>query len=67
MKLSHITLGVLILGASLSQAQDKGKKPKQDSTKVKCTNTKTVKNKPVKDSTAKVKHSARYCPACGMG
>ncbi len=74
MKLSHITLGILILGVSVMNAQQKPRinAAKQDSTK-------TVKKIPIKPKTklskkdslknARLKREIGpdYCPPCGMG
>ncbi len=74
MKLSHLTIGVLILSASILKAQDKNHVAvlKQDTTKsIKKTSThnkiKIVKKDSIKQSKVKNHISADYCPPCGMG
>ena len=72
MKLSHITLGILILGASVMKGQEKPRPVKQDSIK---TVKKTVgKPKPklskrdsLKTTKQKREIGPDYCPPCGMG
>lgn len=69
MKLTHLTLGALLLASTMSFAQQEPKRPKADSTKRK--KTETVKKKTKKD-TVKASHTAPkiskdYCPPCGMG
>ena len=79
MKLSHLTIGILLLGVSIVKAQNP--KPfvaKQDSTKAikKSKQDKSLDNKAKiklskKDSLKTKRHKREigpdYCPPCGMG
>lgn len=81
MKLSHLTLGALLLAASVSYAQEnpKPKRQKTDTVKVQRKRPETGKKPASKGSATKVKKdtlrgktpthviSPDYCPPCGMG
>lgn len=72
MKLSHLTLGALLLAASVGYAQQQPKRPKSDTTKVQRkrpeTGKKVVKKDTLKGTLPSHKIiSPDYCPPCGMG
>jgi hypothetical protein len=72
MKLSHVTLSLLILGASAGMAQEGRKRQATDKTKPdKNRHATTTKHKVKPDSTKTTpkpdKISKDYCPPCGMG
>jgi hypothetical protein len=70
MKLSHVTLGLLILGASAGIAQDGRRRTASDSTKVdkhRPVDKHKAKHDTVKATTKPVKITKDYCPPCGMG
>lgn len=80
MKLSKVTIGLLLLGASLAVAQEdkaSAKKDKQQATKMREKNTKNAEGKEINHGNVTAeqdtlkptrrKISKEYCPLCGMG
>ncbi len=74
MKISTLALGALISFSTASFAQDKPThfKEKDSTAKANTTKCHKVKNTAKKDSSNSQinkpkRHSARYCPGCGMG
>ncbi|MCD6068447.1 MAG: hypothetical protein K0S33_3273 [Bacteroidetes bacterium] len=70
MKLSHVALGLLVLGASIGVAQENPKRtPARDSSKVVRKRPEGNKQKVKADTTKKIpsKITHDYCPPCGMG
>jgi hypothetical protein len=74
MKLSHLTLGFLILGATVVKAQPGGRPNLviQDSTKTTKKNVRKTKKKlnekdSLKGAKSRKNTDPDYCPPCGMG